>query len=247
MPRGVAGIRKASADIEARKNSGGDFPRATYFKLAPNETALVRFLEEDEDIAWIYVHNVDVPGRAYPDQIPCLDQEDEDEYCPGCEKELPRKFKGFINLIWFDGPVYKRDENKRIVKKDGEPVVVGEKTQNALWSSGPNLFDQLAEADETYKGLRSRRFIVKRKGKGLDTKYIIKPEDIDSGKQKFDDEERELDAQKYDLNAFMAIPDADEFEDRMNGGRSGGYRKKKGSDEDAVSSSKSKNPFMKRR
>jgi hypothetical protein len=245
MPRGFSGVRKAAAQIEARRTAGGNFPQALYFSLGDGEEAVVRFLEQDDDIAWCWVHEVPVEGRNWGRDVPCLDQEDEDEACPGCERELKRKVKGFINLIWFDAPVYKKDKEGKLVKVDGEKLVSHKDDQVALWTSGVRLFEELDDTNETYKGLSSRRFKIKRKGTGLNTKYTIKPEDIDSGKQKFSDEENELAEKKYDLAEFMKIPSYEEFMDILNGGgkSSGGSGESKSKDS-AASEAKKKNPFM---
>lgn len=244
MPRGFSGVRKAAAQIEARRNSGGNFPQALYFQLGDGESATVRFLEQDDDIAWCWVHEVAVEGRSWGREVPCLDQDDEDEPCPGCERELKRKVKGYINLIWFDAPVYKRDKEGKLVKVDGEKIISHKDDQVALWTSGVRLFEELDETNESYKGLRSRRFKVKRKGTKLNTKYTIKPEDIDSGKQPFTDEEDELEEKKYDLGEFMKIPTYEEFISILEGGNgnfSGGESKSK---DNPASAAKKTNPFM---
>lgn len=249
MPRGFKGVRQASAAIQAKRDTSNFGPSALYFSLQPDEEAIVRFLEEDDDISWCWVHDVPVDGRNWPQQVPCLDQDDEDEPCPGCEQEMPRKFKGFINLIWFDGPVYKRDKDNRLVKgSNGKKIVSHTEDQVAVWSSGVRLFEELDETNDTYKGLRGRRFKVKRKGKGLDTKYVIKPEDIDSGKQDFSDEEAELDAKKYDLAEFMKIPSYEDFMKILNGGV-GSFSKNSGSDDRTSNTDTAKkvNPFMRNR
>lgn len=246
MPRGFSGVRQASAQIKAKRDAAGGFaPPALYFQLGDGDTAVVRFLEQDDDIAWCWVHEVPVEGRSWGREVPCLDQDDEDEACPGCEREMKRKVKGFINLIWFDAPLYKRDNEGKLVKVDGEKIEIGKADQVALWTSGVRLFEDLDELNDTYKGLRSRRFKVKRKGIKLNTKYTIQPEDPDSGRQKFSGDEDELEEKKYDLNEFMKIPSYDEFMNIANGGTgssNGGSSSR--SNEDSVSSAKKKNPFM---
>jgi hypothetical protein len=249
MPRGFKGVRQASAKIEAKRNAGGFGPQALYFTLDPGDSAELRFCEEGDDISWCWVHEVPVEGRNWGRDVPCLDQDDEDEACPGCEKELKRKFKGFINVIWKDAPVYQRDKEGKLVKVDGEKNVIDHKDQVALWTSGVRLFEELDEVDDTYRGLRSRRFIVKRKGKGLDTKYVIKPADIDSGAEPFTKVEKELEADKYDLAEFMKQPTYDDFVTIINGGNAGSYSSDNGSKskDDAVKDAKKKNPFMRNR
>lgn len=49
-----------------------------------------------------------MPGRQYPQDIPCLDQNDDGTPCPGCQSEHKsirgRSTKGLLNLIWRGGP-----------------------------------------------------------------------------------------------------------------------------------------------
>jgi len=198
MPRGFGGVRQASAEVEAKRGSGG--PGALFFKLSAGEETEVRFLEQDDDVAYCYVHYVPIEGRSWGRPVVCLDQEKDGTPCPGCERGLDRKFLGFINLIWSDAPVFKRDSDGKMVRdRLGDPVVIGVKPQVALWSSGIRLFEELDEINTNFKGLRSRRFKVKRKGEGLNTKYVIGPADVDSGPQEFSEEEKKLAEEKYDL------------------------------------------------
>lgn len=243
MPRGFSGVRQASADVEARRNSGG--PSALWFRIQDGDEAIVRFLEQDDDVAWCYVHEVPVEGRAYGRDFPCCDQDKDGTPCPGCERDLPRKFKGFINLIWFDAPVFARDNEGKLRKdKDSKPIQTGTKPQVAVWGSGIRVFEELDEVNANYRGLRSRRFKVKRKGEKLSTKYSIAPEDVDSGPQNFSNEEKELEGKKYDLNEFSKAPSYDEFlkqlgESSQNGG-SGGSQNGDGEPKRA-------NPFMRKK
>lgn len=114
MPRGFQGVRQASAEVESKRGSGG--PGALYFRLKAGEDAIVRFLEQDEDIHWCMMHEVPVENRSFGRNVPCLDQEKDGTPCPGCERDMDRRFKGFINLIWFNAPVFKRDSENKMVK-----------------------------------------------------------------------------------------------------------------------------------
>lgn len=240
MPRGFEGVRKASEEVEARRGSGG--PGALYFRLKGGEEAKVRFLEQDEDISWCMMHEVPVENRSWGKNVPCLDQEKDGTPCPGCERDMDRRFKGFINLIWFNAPVFKRDNENKIVKdRLGDPVVTGTKPQVAVWNSGIRLFEELDEVNTNYRGLMSRPFRVKRKGEGLDTKYAIAPWDVDEGAQPMSDEETKLAEGKYDLNQFTAPGTYDEFLKELGeggGGRGGGQQNNGGGEQQR------KNPFM---
>jgi len=242
MPRGFSGVRKQVAANQAKRDAAGSFaPPALYFSLENGEEAIVRFLEQDEEIAWCYVHQIPVEGRSWGRDVPCLDQDDEDVACPGCEREMAKKFKGFINLVWHDAPLYKKDKEGKLIKADGKKIEIGRQDQVALWTSGVRLFEDLDEINDKYKGLRSRRFTVKRKGVKLDTKYHITPEDVDSGPQSFSIVEKKLAEKPYDLAEFMKPPTYDEFMAILTGTP---VKKSDNGDSSPVASAKSKNPFM---
>jgi hypothetical protein len=191
------------------------------------------------------MHEVPVEGRQWGRDVPCVDQERDGTPCPGCEQDLPRRFKGFINVIWDDAPVFKRDKDGKLVKDStGDPVVLGHKPQVALWSSGIRLFEELDEINANYKGLTSRRFKVKRKGSGFDTKYVIVPEDIDSGRQEFSEEEKKLAEGKYDLTPYVKAPTYDEFEKDASGQRQGGGGFQQRQNGDGGQQAPRRNPFM---
>ena len=61
-------------------------------------------MEQDEDISWCMMHEIPVENRKFGKNVPCLDQEKDGTPCPGCERDMDRRFKGFINLIWYDAP-----------------------------------------------------------------------------------------------------------------------------------------------
>lgn len=240
MPRGFSGVREASAELESRKGAVQRGPGALYFRLKDGEETVVRFLEQDDDITWCWMHELPVEGRAWGRPTPCLDQQRDGTPCPGCERDMPRKFTGYINLIWDNAPVFKRDESGRIVRDStGDPVVIDTKAQVAIWSSGIRLFEELDEINANYKGLMSRRFKVKRKGSRLDTKYIITPEDIDAGPQDMSAEEKELAQAKFDLTEFITPKSYDEFTEELNGGAGNGNG--------AAAPQQAVNPFMRNR
>lgn len=219
MPRGFGGVRSASADLEARRGSGSG---VLWFRLRSGEETVVRFLEENDDIAWAHVHAIPIEGRSFPRNVPCLDQQREGTPCPGCEREYPRKFLGYINVIWDDAPVYKRDSDNKIVKdRMGDPVVIERKPQVAVWSSGIRLFEELDEINVNYRGLCSRRFRVKRKGEKLDTKYHIAPAEVDSGPQEMTEEEQKLAENKHDLAPHITPGSYENFLKELGGGGNG--------------------------
>lgn len=243
MPRGFSGVRQASADVEAKRGSGG--PGALYFRLKAGEEAVVRFLEQDDEIFWCMMHEVPVENRQWGKNVPCIDQEKDGTPCPGCEREIDRRFKGFINLIWFNAPVFKRDSEGKIVKDNtGDIVVVGEKPQVAVWNSGIRLFEELDEINANYKGLMSRPFKIKRKGSGLDTKYVITPADPDGGAKPMTDEEQKLASEKFDLNQFTKPGSYDDFMKELGQGGGGGNQ---GGGGNGGGAPPKNNPFMRNR
>lgn len=254
MPKGFGGVRQKSKESKERREAAGNFVNVLYFSLEDGQEAVVRFLEQGDDIHWAECHEVPVEGRAWGDDVVCLDQEKDGTPCPGCEKGLPRRFRGWISLIWEEAPVYKRyeeGENKgRLVKENGKKVVIGHKPQVAIWKSGIRLFEELDEIDANYGGLTSRQFKVKRKGIKTDTKYNIVPAVIDGGKKPMSSEEEKLAGEKPDLNSFTAPGSYDNWGQRPGQSAPAGTNDSSGGSSESSSSSSSSgggNPFMRRK
>jgi hypothetical protein len=226
-------LREQQRKFDQKKFEG---PPPLYFSIKDGESAHVRFLEEDEGVHYADVHEIPVEGRKYGFTVPCLDQKAEGLPCPGCERGLARKFKGWINVVWFDAPVWKRDENMRLVKDDFQnKIKTGEKTQVAIWSSGIRLFEKLEVINDRYKGLRSRRFEVTRVGVDL-PRYEIVPSDIDGGPQEFSPIEDELDKEKHDLKQYTVPGTEDSFLEALGEAPRGNRQENQG---------ESKNPWTK--
>jgi hypothetical protein len=65
MPRGLSGVRDAVAELEQRKGGSSRSGQSSlYFRLQDGDEAIVRFLEQDDDIAWCWMHEIPVEGRA---------------------------------------------------------------------------------------------------------------------------------------------------------------------------------------
>lgn len=198
MARGFDSVREAGKDIEARKAAAGeDFQQRTYFKLNSGNSAIVRFLEQGDEVKWAWVHEIPVEGKTFGPKIVCRDQDEEGrrigESCPGCERELKRSFRGVINLIW------------RGAGDDGEDIV-------ALWIAGPRVFvDTLDPLETAYRGLASRDFTVTRKGERLDTSYSILPTDPDGGAQPLSAADKKLAKDKNDLTWYVEAPSYEEW------------------------------------
>lgn len=220
MPRGFSSIKQAAERIDKQTS---DYPNVLLFKLLDDgDEAVVRFLEQGDEVYNYWYHDfshVD-PTNGWKTAIPCLDQEDNAEPCPGCEQGLPRKFKGLINLIWRDAPIFKRDsEGKVVKKKNGEYVVEGYEDQVAVWRGGIKLFSKvLARKDVKYKGLCSRDFEVTREGQRGDnqTTYSVEPADIDAKASKLSKADQELADNKYDLEEVARFVDYETFEKIIN-------------------------------
>jgi len=201
--------------IEAKKRGlaeSGDRQRKLYFRLKDGESAVVRFLEEGDDLHWAWVHAVPATGnQKFPTKVLCRDQgasgEPIGEPCPGCERGDKRTFQGVINLIWRTAPVFERDESNRLVRDAyNKAVITGTEPAVALWIAGVTVFEDLEELDTTFGGLSSRDFLVKRRGAELNTRYTISPADPDGGKQPLDKADKTLAESKYDLTEYVAPP-----------------------------------------
>jgi hypothetical protein len=144
--------------------------------------------------------------------IPCRDQDPETgetigEDCPGCENGYKKRFRGLINLVWRDAPVYEQDENGKL----NFNKVVGKEDAVVVWETGIEVFEDLQILDEDYNGLTSRDFKIRRKGSGLDTKYSIAPADPDGGATALSASDEELGANKMDLNEIISPPSYDDW------------------------------------
>lgn len=209
MAKGFSAVATASADISKRKSSGGsDYPRRRFFKINSGESAIVRFLEQGDDVVSMWAHQK--PNEFQ--YIPCRDQDPETgetigEDCPGCENGYKKRFRGLINLIWRDAPVYEQDENGRL----NFNKVVGREDAVVVWETGIEVFEDLQILDEDYNGLMSRDFKIRRKGEKLETKYTIVPANPDGGATPLSSDDEELADRKFDLNEITAPPSYEEW------------------------------------
>lgn len=192
------GLAQAQAIAEAQAENG-NFVKREYFKLANSgDSAIVRFLEQGEDVTWCYCHRVRLAGKAFPSTIPCRNQDDDGTSCPACEQGIDKTYRGYINLIW------------RNAGDDGSDKL-------ALWEQGVNVFSELGTQDVSAKGLSSRDFRITRKGSGLKTTYSITPADIDSGPQPMSDTDKKIAAEKYDLNELINPPSEERWTQLLGG------------------------------
>lgn len=254
MARGFSFVQGQKQARAARSGGASAFAGKLLFKLADGDVENIRFIaDEDGEVVYGAIHHeVPVEGRAWGDNVVCIAQDDEgnqtDDPCPGCESDLKIKDRYYVHVLWKDAPVYKRDKDNgnKIVKDNvGDPVVIGNEDQCAIWPMGPELADELGEIEESY-GLASREFRVKRKGEKLDTKYTIVPADPDGGKKKPSASEREIiEESDIDLNDFIKPPSYEDFQSRLEGKSRGGGSSDGGSSggsEPAKAAAK-RNPF----
>lgn len=197
--------RKAQAKEARAAQYGGDRIKADYFNISANQYAIVRILEQGDEITFADVHRVPVEGRRYPVDFICLDTNDDGTPCPACQTDQEgirkRATKGFFNVIWREGPVYKRNEYGTPEKgQDGKPVITGRADGVFLWKCSWTVLNDLMAKDSTYKGLMSRDLRVMRTGSTMqDTKYTVEPADIDAGPQPMLIPDLALAEKKYDL------------------------------------------------
>lgn len=207
MAKGFGAVVAASADINERKNSGGEFSGKRWFRIYDGDVAIVRFLEEGAEVVSFWAHQTPPPpGRSFGSYVACRDQDPETgerigEDCPGCDRGYKRRFRGVINLIWRDAPVFERDEETGKVNRN---KVVGNEDAVVLWETGIEVFEDLQILDEDYKGLTTRDFKVRRKGEKLNTSYTITPAEPDGGAKSMSDSDKELADNKYDLEEFTS-------------------------------------------
>ena len=203
MPRGLSVVE----NFGKKNSAGGSGPLR--LRLKDGESAIVRFLEEGNDLFYYYYHNFSHldPKNGFKVSFPCLDQEDEGKPSPGAEHDFPRRFRTSVNVIWRDAPVYEKDsEGKIVTGSDGKWKQIGKKDQVAVWEGGQNIFADLAKKDAKWGGLGSRDAEVSRTGSGLqDTKYHIEPADIDAGKTDLSENDKELAKNKYDLEKIARL------------------------------------------
>lgn len=237
----VQDATKAIAD----KAQGYSGPRNfIYFRL-PNDgdNADVRFISAEA----AYCHQVTMPGKKYPDWVPSLDQSqpyvDGTSDCPMAQAGLRRALRGWISLVWRDAPLYKRDDDGRMLKDQyGALVQVGVQDQIAVWTVGIQVMEELAAINAKYKGLSSRDFTVTRKGQGLKTSWSILPADVDSGPQPLSSDDEALVESVPDLKTFSTAPDHSKLIELI-AGTTGAPQMGGGNLEHAMST----NPFMRKR
>lgn len=148
MPKGLKKIEQLAADANKRReqyDAGGDWLRP--LKLQKGHTARGRFLEEGENIWYLYVHELPKkPGQRYGDRVLCLDQDDQGVECPGCRTEgVSRGTRVVINFLRYDEPKLRRDAQKKPVKDaQGNYVFDGVEPQVVVWNAPTGVGGRLS-------------------------------------------------------------------------------------------------------
>jgi hypothetical protein len=225
MSDGMSGIRKAAEDVAARKAAGGDFSQDVELKMESGKSVRVRFLDTAKEIdkQWAWMHEMPARGKAkWGDNVPCLDQAgDGATRCPGCERGLDRAVEGFLNVLWYDGPVYAKkveDGKERIDFKNVE----GRGDVLAIWARGIMTLEELDALDVKFKGLHTRDVEVQRNtAKGMDTRYTIgpylDPQTGDSKAEPLTAELQKLADTKPDLSVKVRPMTYEQMETRLAG------------------------------
>jgi hypothetical protein len=130
-PKGAQSFtRHASAVEQRREQAMSQFgPKADYFTLNAGEIAVVRFLEQGEELAYASCHRIRTSQGRYPNDVLCLDQYDDGTPCPFCasdSKEIRgRATKGFVNLIWRGGQ-WIQSVNQHILSENEQRISAGQ-------------------------------------------------------------------------------------------------------------------------
>lgn len=213
MPKGFAGAQKAGQ----RNNSVfRQKPRGvTYFRLAANQEAVVRFLQESEDIEWLRQWKM-APNSLFPfgEKIPCVDQFEDGTPDPGYAANLKSTFTAYPIMVWRNAPVYQRTPDGQLVKDpNGNKVITGYADQVAVWECSFAIYETLKQTAADYGGLMSRDFKVKRTGsQAKDTRYHFAPAVIDGGPMPMTQNDMQLAAtQRPNLGDYLRVPTYDEL------------------------------------
>jgi hypothetical protein len=169
-----------------------------WVKWDDGDVRVLRVLDVGEDFKDAYVHRVKFTGKDGEDKyidVPCLDQDDKGVPCPGCKKELDRRYKFWTNVI------VRGDEEADDSEEREDRVMV--------WSSGITIAKVLDKMAARHS-LDMRDIEVEREGKKMkDTKYDI--EWADEEDVPLTDEDRELAKKRYDVARYTQAPEYDDF------------------------------------
>jgi hypothetical protein len=212
-------LERAQKRQQRREQEKSERVFIPYFFLPKNvDEAQVRFVDNMNEMVWAYTHSIPNPnydpsrkgGRKFVHRT-CLDQQLDGEIpCPGCEvgyERAPRGRHVWINLIWRDRAVLKRDpETNRAV----QPYeVIGHEDQIMVWEGGKTVLDILislnkdfGENDRDPNGITSRDFTIRSTGDQRRPYEAARRLPDDLGR---DEADKALMAEKFDLKK-LALP-----------------------------------------
>lgn len=244
-------LKRIQEERKAKKGSGGGGAWSNFFRVKEDGDETIRILEDMEEIVTkqsAQFHQMPPSGkRKFTWYEICLAVDPDTGQangadCPGCEfhaeddQEYRDRNVYFINVIWRDAPVRKKNDKGKWVETDetADQLAVWEVTQLSAQDAVENAF-------ATYKSLTNRDFVVKRRGEGFDTTYTLNPLVNDEGdpvKTPLSDADKELAEKKADLSDKVTLKTYDEW---------GKTKEKKKKDEDDDSSDDaSESPFLNR-
>lgn len=220
MPRGYSGAQRAGV------NDYTDFrskPKGIVFVNLkdPAEGArkpqeiIARFTTEHDELEWAGQWRLP-PNKTHPygEKVIKIDQMDDGTPDPGYAHNLPSSFTAYIQVIWRNAPTFQRGADGSFIKDaNGSHILAGYADQIALWEQPYGVYEQLREVADTYRGLTSRDFRIKRVGGGpRDTKYHVAPAEIDAGPQPMSPADMQLIAtSRIDLSSYLKRPEYEEL------------------------------------
>ena len=185
----------AAAAKRADENQGGN----RWLKLEDGEVVTCRVVDVGADFKDAYVHRVpmtteDDDGNAkhYHADVPCLDQKEKGVPCPGCKKDIPRRYKFWCNVIVRD---HEDDDGKT-------------EDRIMILSGGINLARKLGKMDAKH-GLINRDIEIEREGVKKKTKYDADWADDENVPLSAADEK--LVERKHKIDKYAEPPDFDDF------------------------------------
>jgi hypothetical protein len=189
-PGGLGRVKEATK--RAKERSGN----RRWLRLQDGDSVVLRLLDTGDDFRDAYVHRVPMQGDSgkYFADVPCLDQDETGEPCPGCKDDLNRRYKFWTNVI----------------VRDWEDEETG-KTADVLmiWSGGITIAKRLDKLDAKY-GLAKRDIEVEREGSTKDdTSYDV--EVVDDEDTPLSASDKKLAENKHDLGRYSRPPKFDDF------------------------------------
>jgi hypothetical protein len=158
MPRGLSRIQKLAEEAHARSVAfeAGSKDALRALKLNPGETATGRFLEQGENVWYLYMHDLPKkPNQRYADRVQCLDQDDVgDGRCPACLIEGTRRTaRMVINFIRYDEPKLRRGPDDKAVKDaQGNFIFDGVEPALLIWEAPQSAGGRLAYLEQNNNG-----------------------------------------------------------------------------------------------